>query len=225
MIYTYINCASERGIHEDAAFRNIENILAGESKTYYKRKVKADPRVFRCCEDVRRFISDTFHGRESQEATLEYLESLSMYEKAKERGSIVSGLKGIRDETIKHVNLVPENRQNEAEQKRWLKRAVRMYRWARPTTARAQELDFAQMYSTLRSQAIEEEKARKTREDGRLSSRIGDKSLGQNIWFGDMYGKTKPNPKYNPHLGRKRGSLRGNCFGCGRKGYGVCGLS
>lgn len=214
---TYIKCAEEWRVHEKAAFRNIENVLTGEAKTYYKRKMKADPSVFKCCSDVYRFIKDTFHGQESQEATLEHLDSLSMSDKVRETGSVVAGLKAIREEMVKHVNLVPENRQNEAEQKRWLKRAVRMYSWARPTTARTNELDFAKMYATLRAQAIEEENSTRSRAYG---GKIGDKSLGQRVWFGDTYGRPKENPKARVTWGKKEAAVfRGSCFVCGKQGF------
>lgn len=74
-----------------------------------------------------------------------------MYEKVKKEESLVAGLRAVRDEIVKHVNLVPKERQTEKDQKRWLKNAVRSYKWARPTTARAHELDFAQMYTMLKS--------------------------------------------------------------------------
>lgn len=123
---------------------------------------------------MNRFIIDTFHGQEAQEATLEYLESLSMYEKVKSTESFAGGLKAIRDEIIKHVNLVPKSRQTEANQNRRLKKAVRSFRWTRATTARAHELDFWQMYATLKSQAIEEDRGREMQEGkGLYRSRAG----------------------------------------------------
>ena len=219
-IYTsYMSCAFEWGVSEDAALRNIENILAGEARTYYKRKLKSDPAKFKYCEDVNKFILDTFHGREAQEATVEYLNSLSLYNSANEKGSIVQGLKNVRDEIIKHINLVPKNLQTEEEQKRWLKYAVRSYRWARPTTARASELDFATMYANLRAQAIEEKRAADMK--GRTTrGRIGDKTLG-NVLFRDTYGNPRPNPKYRPFVDKNSSpkQFNGKCFGCGKYGY------
>lgn len=66
---TYLNCASQWRVPEHAALRNIEIILAGEAKTYSKRKVQANPNAFSCCEQVNQFILKTFHGLEAQEAT------------------------------------------------------------------------------------------------------------------------------------------------------------
>nr|AHF58602.1 polyprotein [Chondrus crispus] len=215
---SYINCADQWGVPEGAALRNIETILHGEAKTYYKRKVQANPNYFQTCDEVNKFILDTFHGREAQEATIEHLDSLSMYEQAQRQGSLVAGLRAVRDEIIKHVNLVPKGRQTDLDQKRWLKNAVRQYRWARPTTARAHDMDFARMYATLRSQAIEEERAMENRsERGRYRSKVGDKSLGRRILFGDMYGRDISNPRHTPKPGD--GQFRGNCYGCGKRGY------
>lgn len=67
----------------------------------------------------------------------------------------------VRNQIVENVNLVSETRQNEKEQKRWLKKAVRSYKWARQTTTRAHKLSFSKMHSTLKAQAIEEDKAEK----------------------------------------------------------------
>lgn len=148
-----------------------------------------------------------FHGQESQEATLVYPDNLSLHELSKESGSVVEGLKAVREAIVTHMNLVPKYLQNDSEQKRWLKKAVTAYRWARPTTARAHELDFAKMYAALRSQAIEEENSRKVeRAGGRLRSKVGDKSLRKQVWFGDMYGNPRQNPKHNPYAGLRVGT-------------------
>ena len=168
---------------------------------------------------MNKFILDTFHGREAQEATVEYLSSLSLYNSANEKGSIVQGLKNARDEIMKHINLVPKNLQTGEEQKRWLKYAVRSYRWARPTTARASELDFATMYATLRAQAIEEKRAADMK--GRTTrGRIGEKTLG-NVLFGDTYGNPPPSPKYRPFVYKNSRAKQFNrkCFACGKYGY------
>lgn len=202
--------------------RNIENILAGQARTYYKRKVQPDPQYFKSCEEVNEFMLSTFHGREAQEATLEYLDSLSMYEQVREKGALVLGLKAVRDAIVKHVNLVPHERQTDEDQIRWLKNAVRSYKWTRPTNSRAHEMDFAKLYSTLRSQAIEEERSREAREKlerGRYRSRVGDRSLGKGIYYGDMYGNGKYNPKHKPYVPREKSQFRGSCYGCGERGY------
>lgn len=214
---TYINWVTQWGIPEHAALRNIENILAGEAKTYYKRRVQADPMAFTTCDEVNRFILATFHGQEAQEATMEHLDSLSLYELVKEHGSFAAGLRAVRDEIVKHINLVPKGRQTDSDQKRWMKYAVRSYRWARPTTARAHEMDFAQMYSTLRSQAIEEDKSTAKRSDvrGVFKSRVGDKSFGKAMNLTDMYGNKRDNPCYKT---RSERPFRGRCFGCGKVG-------
>lgn len=60
---------------------------------------------------------------------------------SKDSGSLVQALRCIRDEIVKNVKLVPENRKNEDEQMFWLKRTVRAYRWMRPTTSRYNDLD------------------------------------------------------------------------------------
>lgn len=114
---------------EGTALRNIEHILTGEAKSYYRCKRTGESGSFRCCEDVRRFTPDLFLGQEMKEVTLEHLYSLSMHEKAEETRSIVTGLMGIRDEIVKLVKLVLAHHQNEMEQKRWLEKAVRMYKW------------------------------------------------------------------------------------------------
>ena len=92
---TYMNCVVQWGVPEHAALRNIENIVAVQARTYYKRKVQAHPQYFRTCEEVNAFMLSTFHGREAQEATLEYLDSLSMYEQVREKGTLVLGLKAV----------------------------------------------------------------------------------------------------------------------------------
>lgn len=88
-------------------------MLAGQAKIYYKRKVQADPNVFRRCEDVNCFVTSMFHGQENQEATLEYLDSLSLYDQVKKLESIVDALKAVRKAIVKHFNLVPKERQTE----------------------------------------------------------------------------------------------------------------
>lgn len=129
---SYANCAEQWGVPEAAALRNIEIILSGEAKTYCKSKVQGNRNSFRSCNDVNKFILETFRGREAQEATLEHLDTLSMYEEAKTKGSLVAGLRAVRDETVKHVNLVPNGRPTDLDQKRGLRNAVRRCRWSRP---------------------------------------------------------------------------------------------
>lgn len=89
MYSSYLSCAFEWRVPEDAALLNIDNILSVEAITYHNRKLKADAGYLKCFEDVNRFILSTFHGLESQEATFEYLDYLSMYELAKDKGSLV----------------------------------------------------------------------------------------------------------------------------------------
>ncbi|CAN8077282.1 unnamed protein product [Agarophyton chilense] len=123
-----MSCVLQWGMPEYAALRNIENILAGQAWTYFKRKVQSNPQFFRTCEEVIIFMMSTFHGLEAQEATLEYLNSLSMYAFVKENGSLVEELKGVRDAIDKHVILVPRERQTDQDQRRWLKNAVCSYK-------------------------------------------------------------------------------------------------
>lgn len=78
--------------------------------------------------DVSKFMKGILHGREAQEATLEFLDSLSMYDKAKTVASLVAGLRAVRDEIVKHGNLVPIARQTDKDQRLWLKNSVRSYR-------------------------------------------------------------------------------------------------
>lgn len=83
-------------------------------------------------------------------------------------------------------------------------------------------MDFAKLYSTLRIHAIEEERSRETRENldrGRYRSRVGDRSLGKDIHYGDMYGKGKHNPRHKPYVRRDKSQFKGNCYGCGERGY------
>lgn len=47
------------GVTEYYALRNIESILTGEAKTYYKRKDIADPNVYRFCDNVKNYYSDS----------------------------------------------------------------------------------------------------------------------------------------------------------------------
>ena len=94
---------------------------------------------------------------------MEHLNSLSMYDLAQEKASLVESLKAVRKEIVKHGNLVPIERQTDQDQRRWLKQAVRSFKWTRATTARAHELDFAKLLSTLKCQAIEEDKGREMR--------------------------------------------------------------
>ena len=79
-------------------------------------------------------------------------------------------------------------------------------------------MEFAQTYATLRSQAIEEERAMESRsERGRYRSKVGDKSLGRRILFRDVYRHDISNPRHTPELGDRQ--LRGNWHGCVKREY------
>ena len=108
---------------------------------------------------------------------------------------------------------MPIERQTDQDQRRWLNQAVRSFKWTRTATARAHEFDFAKLYSTLKCQAIEEEKGREMRAERRDSrARVGDKSLGRLVFFGDVYGQAKPNPRHSPYTPRKKRRLTENAL-------------
>ena len=141
----------------------------------------------------------------------------SMYDQAQEKGSLLDGLKAVRADIVKH-NFVPVERHTDQDQKRCLKQAVRSFKRTRETTARAHELYFAKVYSTLKCQAIEEDKGLEMRAERRdCRSGYGEKSLRRRILFGDVYRRAKPN--HRPYTPREKKSSNGNCFGWGRQGY------
>lgn len=128
---------------------------SGEAKTYYKCNVQANPRAFGTYDALYQLVLAILHGQDAQEATLELFDSLSLYELLKEHGSFAAGLRASRVKIVKQINLIPKRRLTDAYQKRWMNYTVRSYSWTRSTTVRAHEMDFAQMYSTIRSHAIE----------------------------------------------------------------------
>ena len=59
---SYMNCVTQWGVPEHAALRNVENILAGQARTYYKRKVQANPSFFKNLKELSVFMLSIFHG-------------------------------------------------------------------------------------------------------------------------------------------------------------------
>lgn len=60
---SYVNSASQWGVLQHTALRNIDNIPAGEARTYSKQNVQANLNLFRCGEDVNKFTLDTFRWK------------------------------------------------------------------------------------------------------------------------------------------------------------------
>lgn len=107
--------------------------------------MQINPKVFSTCVEVSQIILGTFYGYKAKETTMEHPDSFSIYEVVREHCYFVAKLRSVRDEIVMHINLVPKGRQMEVDQKRWMKYAVKLYRWAWPATALAHEMDFAQM--------------------------------------------------------------------------------
>ena len=114
--------------------------------------MQANPRIFKNLEEVNGFILSIFHGQKAGEATLEHINSFSMYDLAQEKGSLVEGLKAVRAEIVKHRNHVPIGGQTDQDQIHLLKQSVRSFKWTRAITACAHELDSAKLYRILKCQ-------------------------------------------------------------------------